>query len=131
MDKTIKNQNATAQVAYMLETNEILLKTVRRVEEAIARIDRDMEKDRQELQNLIIQGKEFKAELVELRKAVNQSASRAQDKVAEAIEPIINSTDKLTAQVKKSKMVVVKEKLNWIQRLFGGFKNELRKEVTE
>jgi hypothetical protein len=110
----------------MDNSNEIILKTIRRVEDAIARIDLDLEKDRQGIQDLTIRSKAMEAELVELRKAVNQSASRGRDILAEAAVPVIEATDKLTAQIKKKKIVVFQEKSrNWIQKFIG----EIRKET--
>jgi hypothetical protein len=98
----------------MNDTNEAILQTIRRIEDNIARIDLDMEKDRQGIQDLNIRSKAVEAELVEIRKAVNQTAIRTRDRVAEAVQPLIDSTDKLEARVKKSRMVVLKEETKTI-----------------
>jgi Skp family chaperone for outer membrane proteins len=103
-------------------TDEAILHTLRKIEDRQASMDSDMEKDRQELQNLNIRiqnlEQSFETEIREIRKAVNQTALRTRDRVAEAVEPIINSTEKLTTQIKKKRMVVLKEKVGWFERLF-------------
>ena len=110
-----------------MQNNEEILRIVRRIEDHIAEIDRDMEKDRQNLQDLNVRSKAMEAELVEVRKAINLNATRTRDRVAEAVEPLIDSTSNLTAQVKKSKMVVVKEKTkSW----WSKFWDETRREVN-
>jgi hypothetical protein len=109
----------------MTETNETILKTVRRIEDNQANTDRDLQKDRQHLQDLTIRLEAVESELSQLRKAINQNAERTRDKVVEAVTPVINSTDRLTTQIQRKKMVVLKEKLSWWRRFFG----EIRKEV--
>ena len=138
-------------ISTMLETNEIILATLRKLEEkqasmekkmqdSFASLDRDLAIDRQGIQDNNIQGKkteaglvtfkkEIGAEITELRKSINLTANRTRDKVAEAVQPLIDSTDNLESRIKKSKKVFIKEKLNWLQRLFGGFKDELKREV--
>jgi hypothetical protein len=41
------------------------------------------------------------------------------------VEPVINSADRLTTQIQRKKMVVLKAPKSWFARIFG----ELRKEV--
>jgi len=101
----------------MTEKNDIILQTVRRIEDHIASIDRDMEKDRQDLQDLSIRVGNLGEEMGQLRRSVNLMSERTRDKVAEAVEPVIQSTDKLTTQIQRKKMVVLKETKNWLVRL--------------
>ena len=104
----------------MTETNATILETVRRIEDNQARMDRDMEKDRQNLQDLNIRLGSVEAQLSELRKAVNQSAERTRDKLAEAVVPVVQATDKLTGEIKKSKMVMLRaETKSWWKRFWG------------
>ena len=110
----------------MTETNEAILKTVRRIESNQASMDSDMEKDRQHIQNITIRLEAVEAELSQLRKAVNQSSDRTRDKVAEAVAPVLDSTDRLTTQIQRKKMVVLKEKLSWWRRFFGEVKKEVK-----
>jgi len=109
----------------MDKSNETILKTVRRIEDNQANTDRDLQKDRQHLQDLTIRLEAVESELSQLRKAINQNAERTRDKVAEAVAPVLDSTDRLTTQIQRKKMVVLKEKLSWWRRFFG----EVRKEV--
>ncbi len=93
-----------------MEKDDAILKTVRRIEDHIAAMDRDMEKDRQDLQNLSIEVRQLVGQVEQLRRATNMNAERTRDKVAEAVEPILDTADKLTTQIQKKKMVVLKEK---------------------
>jgi len=103
----------------MTETNATILETVRRIEDNQASMDRDMEKDRQNLQDLNIRLGSVEAQLSELRKAVNQSAERTRDKLAEAVVPVVQATDKLTGEIKKSKMVMLRaETKSWWKKLW-------------
>ena len=104
----------------MEEKLNAIIKTVRRIEDGQAGMDRDMEKDRQGLQDLNIRIKAVEEEMAQLRKAVNQMAERTKDKVEEALEPVTESTDKLTTQIQKKKMVVLREKSkSFMDRLVG------------
>ncbi len=93
----------------MSETNESILKTVRRIEDNQASMDRDMEKDRQGIQNLTIRLEAVESELRQIRQAVNLSAERTRDKVAEAVAPVIDTTENLTSEIKKTKTVIFGE----------------------
>lgn len=109
------------------QTNETILETVRRIEDGQAGMDRDMEKDRQNLQNLSIRLEAVESELSQLRKAVNQNSERTRNKVAEAIEPVISSTNRLTTQIQKKKMVILKQPEKWWKKFF----NQVKKEVKQ
>jgi hypothetical protein len=100
-------------------TLESILRTVRRIEDHQASMDSDMEKDRQDIQNLSIKLGEVVGQMEQLRRATNLSAERTRDKVAEAVEPVINSTDRLTTQIQKKKMVVLKQPKSWLSRFLG------------
>ena len=110
----------------MTETNNAILKTVRRIEDNQANTDRDLQKDREHLQDLTIRLEAVEAELAQLRKAINQSSDRTRDKVAEAVAPVLDSTDRLTTQIQRKKMVVLKTPKSWWVRLFGEVKREVK-----
>jgi chromosome segregation ATPase len=93
----------------MDKTTEVIIKTLRRIEDNQASMDRDMSKDRQDLQNLTIKVDGMASELEQLRKAVNLSAERTKDKVAEAVQPVTKATDNLASKIEKSKTVIFGE----------------------
>ena len=102
------------------ETLESILKTVRRIEDHQSSMDRDMEKDRQDIQNLSIKVAAVVEQMEQLRRATNLSVERTRDKVAEAVEPLINSSDRLTAEIKSKEKVTIKpDKRSWWKRLIG------------
>ncbi len=99
--------------------NEDIKESLRRIEDHLADMERSAEKDRQAIQDINVRLKAVEAQVEELRKATNHSAERIKNKVADAIAPITESTDLLTAQIKRSKMVVLKEDTrNWFQKMF-------------
>jgi predicted nucleic acid-binding Zn-ribbon protein len=101
----------------MQKNYEIILDTLRKIEDRQASMDRDMERDRQELQNITVRLESLEAEVRQTRKAVNLNAERTRDKVAEAVEPLINSSDKMTTVLKKTKKVFVSR--SWLDKLLG------------
>ena len=111
----------------MEKVNETIIKTLRRIEDNQASTDRDLSKDRQDIQDLNIKLQSMGAELSELRKAINLNAERTKDKVTEAVKPISEATQNLASKIEKSKTVVfgVEDK-NWFRRIW----NEIRKETN-
>ena len=100
--------------------NEVIIETLRKIEDRQASMDRDMEKDRQGIQDLSVRLAAMEAELQQIRKAINLTAERTRDKLAEAVVPVVEATDKLTGQIKKSKMIMLKkETKNWWQKITG------------
>ena len=102
----------------MTKTEEVILKTVRRIEDHQASQDRDMEKDRQDLQNLSIKVATLVEEMTQLRKAFNTMSDRTKEQVVEATKPITKATDNLASKIAKSKTVIFGEpKKTWWIRL--------------
>jgi uncharacterized protein YoxC len=112
----------------MEKTNETIIKTLRRIEEDLASKDRDMAKDRQDIQDLNIKLQSMGLELSELRRAINLNAERTKDKVAEAVAPVAEATQNLASKIEKSKTVVFGiDNRPWWRKIIG----ELRKEIKE
>lgn len=83
-------------------------------------MDRSMEKDRQHIQNLDVRMSGVESQIEELRKAINLSSERIKNKVQGVVDPVIESTDRLTTQIEKKKMVVLKwEAKSWWQKFWG------------
>lgn len=105
----------------MTETDNATLETVRRIEDHLAGLDRDMETDRQNLQNLNIKVEQLVGEVGELRRSVTILRRKVRDDVAEAIEPAIVANEELKKEVNKAKkksLVFITEKKNWFSKLF-------------
>jgi uncharacterized protein YoxC len=108
------------------EETKTILSVVRRIENDLASKDRDMAKDRQDIQDINIKLQNMGAELSELRKAINLNVERTRDTVAEAVEPIKDATENLTSKIEKSKTVIFGEKKSWLQKLIGEFRREVK-----
>jgi chemotaxis protein histidine kinase CheA len=109
-----------------MEINETILKTVRQIQENQDNLDRDLTKDRQDIQNLNIKVETLISEMAETRRAINLNAERVKQKTSEAIEPITEATQNLASKIAKSKTVIFGEKLNWFQRLVREFRKEIK-----
>jgi hypothetical protein len=103
----------------MEKTNEAILETLRKMDNRQASMDADMEKDRQYIQNLAIKVEEVVSQMAELRRAINLTPGRVRDRVAEAVEPVINSSEKLTTQIKKKRMVVLQDTKTLVDKILG------------
>lgn len=90
---------------------EVIVSAVRRIENDITAIDRDLEHDRQDMQDFKIRLGTLEGELRELRKSVNLNAERVKDKVADVVEPmqkqVSNAVTDLKEAVEKKKVLVL------------------------
>jgi chromosome segregation ATPase len=105
----------------MEEVNAIKA-TVRRIEDHQASMDRDLETDRRNLQDLSVAVQQLVAEVGELRKRVGLIPNQVRDKVAEVNGPIIESNEELKNAVDKAKkkdIIFVKEGKSWLQKIIG------------
>jgi hypothetical protein len=112
------------------EKYKILLGEIRGLRNQFDDLNECQGKDREGIQNLVIEIQNLKSEVAQIRKAVNDNPARVKSQVADVVEPVVGvvqenaqATQGLTAQIEKKKMVVVKEQIikkkNWLQRLFG------------
>lgn len=102
---------------------DILIEELRKIKSSIDDIDREMEKDRQQLQNLNVRLGAVENQLEEQRKATNQMAERVKNKVQDVVDGVVESTDNLSAQIEKKKMVVLREKsVSWWKKVFKGWR---------
>jgi chromosome segregation ATPase len=104
---------------------KVILDEIRQIKSRVDDIDRGLGKDREKIQDLNIRLENVESETKQTRQAINRSSEVVKDKVADVVEPLTKSTDRLEARIEKSRMVVLKEKLSWWRRLFG----EVRKEI--
>lgn len=103
-----------------MQKDDLIIETLRKIEDHVSDIDRDMEKDRQNLQDLNLRLSGVEAQLEELRKAINLNAERVKNKVADVVEPVVKSTDRLTTQIKnKKKMFMNPDTRSWWDKLWG------------
>jgi hypothetical protein len=79
------------------------------------------------LQDLNIKIQNLSAEVAELRKSVNISATKTGENVARVVEPITEATENLTSRIEKSKTVIFGEKKSWFRRLIDEFRTEVKK----
>ncbi len=99
----------------MIDTQyKVILEEIRKIGDHISDIDIGLEKDRQNIQDLTLRLENVESEIKETRKAVNASSEKVKDKVFDVVSGVVDSTDNLSAQIKKSKTVIFGEpKKNW------------------
>lgn len=100
---------------------EVLVASLRSLENTVTGIDRDLEHDRQDMQDFKIRLGTLEDEVRELRKSVNLNAERTKDKVADVVEPmqreVSGAIGELKEAVEKKKVLILKQKGFW-SRLF-------------
>jgi len=109
----------------MLKTDTALLqqilKEVQTLTNRVNDIDNELDHDRHNIQNLTVNVSQLSEEVKQARQAVNMTSEKVKNKVADVVEPIAQSADKLTTQIKQKKMVVLKgETKKWWQKLIRG-----------
>ena len=108
------------------EQYKVLLTEIRSLKQKVDDIDLAEEKDREQFQNQNVNLEHLKAEVEELRRAVNANPERIKNKVADVVSPVVDSTDNLTAQIKRSKTVIFGEKKGWFKKFLDEFRREVK-----
>ena len=78
---------------------EVLLETIRGMRTEVASIDRDLVRDRQDMQNFQVRLAALEEEMKQLRRAINTNAERVGDKVQDAIDPLAKLISKKKTMV--------------------------------
>lgn len=101
---------------------EVLVAGLRSLENALTGIDRDLEHDRQDLQDFKVRLGTMEEQVRELRNSVNLNAQRTKDKVADVVEPmqkeVSGAISELKEAVEKKKVLVLKGK-GFFARIFN------------
>lgn len=98
---------------------KILLEEVRGLRDQVSDTNFAVEKLEERQQDLILRLENVESELKQNRTATNSSSERIKNKVADVVEPVIKATENLTAQIKKSKKVVIRDKKGIIETVLG------------
>jgi predicted nucleic acid-binding Zn-ribbon protein len=96
---------------------KILIEEIRAIKNQVNDIDDGLTKDRERIQDLTVRLGNVENEIKETRQAINRSSEITKNKVADVVDPIIESTDNLTAQIKKSKTIIFGKEKGWVQKL--------------
>ena len=89
---------------------KVILERIDSVQKTVDIIDRDMAKDREDLQQFAIRLGAVESQIDELRKALINQADKIQDRVGEAVQPMINQTQDLKETIDKKKALPIQEK---------------------
>jgi hypothetical protein len=103
-----------------MEKIDVALSEIRKMSEHISDIDIGLEKDRQNMSDLTVAVQQLMAEMAEVRRQVGLTPRAVQDRVAEVVEPVIESNQVLKEAVEKKKFVFVTEAKSWWQKLLRG-----------
>lgn len=104
---------------YMTKQNEIILEELRSIKQRLDDMDMNLEKDRERIQDLTIKLENVETQVKETRQAVNRSSEVVKNKVADVLEPVIESNKQLEKEVEKQDFVFVQEKKSWWEKLIG------------
>ena len=67
----------------------------------------------EELQEVRIRLGAVEGQLDELRKGLSKQAEKVQDKVSEAVQPLVDSSDSLKESIDKKKFKILREPFKW------------------
>lgn len=102
----------------------ILQKTLKEVQDLTRRvndIDNELDVDRHGIQENNVKLTTVLEEIAQLRKSVNMMSEKVKNKVADIVEPIVESSDRLTTEINDKKMVVLKADTKpWWQKILRG-----------
>ncbi len=101
----------------MEEQLKALVEGQERLQIVVDRIDSDLAKDRQDLQNFRVELAGVKQGLEELRKTVSNLPKKTQDKVAEAVQPMMEEAQNLGEKIEKKRFKILTEPFSF-RRLF-------------
>jgi predicted nucleic acid-binding Zn-ribbon protein len=96
---------------------KILIEEIRAIKDQVNDIDDGLGKDRERIQDLTIRLENVETEIKQTRQAINRSSEITKNKVADVVEPIIESTDNLSAQIKESKTIIFGKEKSWVKKL--------------
>ena len=112
-----------------------LIEEVRGIREEVGRIDRDLSKDRHDLQDFRVQMANMISEIKQVREALTSTADKVKDKVSDALEPAVKEVKILKDEIKKKKTIYVFKdgfkdwiKSKWMATI-GKFGKEIKKEI--
>jgi chromosome segregation ATPase len=112
-----------------------LMGEIRGMREEVGRIDRDLARDRHDLEDFRVQMDTMKSEIQQLREALTANADRVKDKVTDAVQPITKEVTKLKDVISKKKTLYIFKngfkdwlKSKWMGTV-GKVGNEIRKET--
>lgn len=88
----------------------VLTDKVDSIQNSVDIIDKDLSKDRQDIQQLVIRVSTLEAQIDEMRKLMDRIPQKTQDKVAEAIEPTRQEAQDLKETIDKKKTIILPEK---------------------
>ena len=84
-----------------------LMAEVRGMREEVGRIDRDLSRDRADMEDFKVQMATMKEEIKQVRSAVAANSDKVRDKVTDALEPAVKSVDKLKDEIRKKKAIYI------------------------
>lgn len=110
----------TFLIATMTEAQyESIINEIRDVKRRLDDMESNRDKDMENIQDVRVEIDGIKSELKANRQAINRSSENTKNAVADVVEPVVGALDSFEKQVKKSKMLILKEK-SWFQKLFHG-----------
>lgn len=90
-------------------TDQILLEAIQDLKNDVARIDRDLAKDREGSDRVAMGLATMQEQISQFSKRLETLQRKIQDKVSDAVAPMLESANDLTNAIDKAKVVKIKE----------------------
>lgn len=94
---------------------KVIFQKIDSLQKSIDNMDRDLGKDREEMQQFTIRLGAVESQIDELRKAIRTMSDKTADKVEEVVAPMIEETHKLKSSIDKKRAIYLKPK-SWLDR---------------
>ncbi len=99
---------------------KVILERIESVQKVVNRIDNDLATDREDLQDFRVRLKTLEEQVAELRKALRGQSEKIQDKVEEAVQPMLEEAQDLRKTIKSKRTMVIREKSKSLwNKIFG------------
>lgn len=95
------------------EKYQTIIGEIRDISSDIARLDGDLTKDRQDLQDFNVKMESLKGEIEQLRKEFGSVVEDINQKVKEALKPAIKEVHNLKKEMEQKKMIALKSVSLW------------------
>lgn len=96
---------------------KVIFQKLDSLQNTINNLDRDLGRDREEMQQFTIRLGAVENQMDELRKSFRTMSDKTADKVEEVVAPMIEEAHNLKKSIDKKKFIRI-EKIGWFKKLF-------------
>jgi DNA repair exonuclease SbcCD ATPase subunit len=126
----VQTKRTTAEITATMEKNQykVIIEELRDVKAKIqetrdeaGRIDRDLTKDRHDLEDFRVRLGRVEEEIQSLKRLLTENVETMKDKVQDALKPAVKEVASLKQEIAKKRSIIVTKNslIDWIKGVFG------------